>query len=119
MNALLTIIFTFDGEQPGNLKGVNHWNSLVVQGLGLHCFAAEGPGSILGHGARILQANRCTKKNKENKPHTIEARTEEVLSNKQAVPCTWLPPWWEWRGELCPLAFSKCPFWGLDSLVCF
>ena len=29
-----------------------------------------------------------------------------------------LPPCWEWRGELCPLAFSKCPFWGLDSLVC-
>lgn len=61
---------------------MNHWNSLVVQGLGLHCFTAEGLGSILGHGARILQANRRSQKNKENKPHKIEARTEEVLSNK-------------------------------------
>ena len=61
---------------------MSHWNSPVVQELGLHGLTAEGPGSILGHGARILHANWRSQKNKENKPHKIEARTEEVLSNK-------------------------------------
>ena len=49
-------------------------NSLVVQRLGLCTFNAEGLGSILGQGTKILHAAWCSKKEKRTKENPrIEA----------------------------------------------
>lgn len=42
------------------------WNSNVVQWLGICALTAEGPGSILGQRSRILQAVKCSQKQRGN-----------------------------------------------------
>ena len=49
----------------------------MVQWLGLHTFTAESPGLIPGRGTKILQAERCGKRKKQE---TRKKRKKNVLS---------------------------------------
>ena len=71
-----TIIAGLGAEinQQNRLENPRAGNSLVVQRLGLCTFNAEGPGSILDQGTKILHAIWCSKKGKRTKENPrIEA----------------------------------------------
>ena len=44
-----------------DLSIIKRWNSLVVQGLGLHTLTAAGPGSIPGWGIRFHKLHSVAK----------------------------------------------------------
>ena len=60
-------------------------NSLVVQWLRLHSFAAGGPGVILGWGAKILQAMQQVPKNKNREDKKEEQDGQNDAENESSL----------------------------------
>ena len=57
-------------NQHNRLENPRTGNSVVVQRLGLCTFNAEGRGSILGRGTKILRAVWCGKQDKRKSKNT-------------------------------------------------
>ena len=63
----------------------NYRNSLVVQWLGIHGFAAAGPSPITGQGTNSPQATWCSQKKKKGERKEIKAETFPSLKKETDI----------------------------------